>query len=242
MKVLIIEDDPDVVEVVGRQLTDLGYELEHIADGRAGLERALAAEFALVIIDLQLPSLGGLEICRALRAEKSLQPILILTGDTEQVNTVVGLELGADEYIHKPFDRAEFRARVRALLRRVEAVDEERKNLDQDGGRKREIRCRDLLIELDRRRVTVGERQVHLTPIEFDILYLLASDPDRVFSREELLNEIWGYDAAVYEQNIRTHVSKLRAKLEIDGTEGPYVLTKRGYGYYFASAGGETEK
>ena len=236
--VLLVEDDYSVVEVISKQVQDLGYDYVHVSDGELGLTRALDEEFALVVLDLGLPSLGGLEICRKLREKKPLQPIIILTGETGETSTVLGLEIGADEYLNKPVRSMEFRARVRALMRRVENA---REHFAEPTSSSKVFELGDLTVNLGLREVRCGPILVEITSTEFDILSLLVTNPDKVFSREQIVSEVWGYASYSSEQNVRTHINRVRAKLEAAGNSPPYIVTQRGYGYRIARDSDRTE-
>jgi DNA-binding response OmpR family regulator len=227
--VLIIEDDEKIIELISHQIRDLGFEVEAALDGETGLQKALKNDYALVVLDLMLPGLGGLEICRKLRQKKEVLPILMLTACSGDVETVLGLELGADEYMTKPFRVMEFRARVRALLRRVEAIERKQGSYASQG----QIAVLDLEIDLDRRTVSIKGEPVPLTATQYHLLAQLASQPGRVFSREELINSARGYDCDIYEHNVNSHISRLRGKIEPDPVHPTYVRTVRGMGYRF---------
>lgn len=227
--VLIIEDNPTVAQAVAEQLADLGLAHERAVDGADGLRRALDGDYDLVVLDLGLPQLGGAEVCRQLRQAKPRQPIIVLTGQHEEIHAVLLLELGADDYLRKPLSALEFRARVRAVLRRVETFQQPA-GADQN----QTITCGELSIDLLARRVNVSGVEVLLTPIEFDLLATFCRNPEKTFDREQLVLEIWGYASAAYEQNVRAHISRLRTKLSEAGAKQDYVVTQRGHGYRLA--------
>mgnify|MGYP001028576896 CR=1 FL=1 len=188
-RILLIEDDPDITELVRINLEDAGYRLDSAADGEKGLETALAQEIDLVILDLQLPRMDGLEVCRQLQQRKRHLPILMLTSRSEEVDRVLGLELGADDYLTKPFSIRELVARVRAILRRLErSRTTEKESVDSP----LPLDLGDLIIDPDRRRVTLDGEPVELTAKEFDLLLMFASHPGRVYSRQMLLELVWG--------------------------------------------------
>jgi len=202
--------------------------VEHTAGGEDGLRRAQQGGWALVILDLMLPGLGGLDICRQLREREDRVPILMLTAKSEEIDKVLGLELGADDYLTKPFSIRELQARIKALLRRAQmaapAAAAPRPTLEVDG----------LTIQLDKRRVLLGGKPVELTAKEFDLLALFASNPGRPFNREQLLNQVWGYSYAGYEHTVNSHINRLRAKIEADPGHPRYIITVWGFGYRFA--------
>ena len=223
--VLVIEDDEDISDLLSHQLIDLGYSVESAADGESGLRMALEGKYELIVLDLMLPGLGGLEVCRRLRKENESIPILMLTARSEDIDKILGLDTGADEYMTKPFNVLEFKARVRALLRRVEAVEK--------GDQREILTFSELVIDNSAREAHLDGKLLELTPIEYDLLMLLASSPGRVFSREDLLQHVWGCEVQGYEHNVNTHVSRLRAKLEGGQNPREYIRTVRGVGYRF---------
>jgi len=227
MRVLIIEDDAAIAAGIADALDAAVYELRHEGTGAGGL--AAVAEFRpeLVILDLGLPDLDGTEVCRRIR-EKDAVPIIVVSARGDEADRVLALELGADDYLTKPFGLRELMSRIKALLRRAYGD-----LADAAGGRV--IRHRDLLIDLDRRRVQRGSRRISLTATEFEILRHLASRPGRVYSRRELLELLRDYEALDQdEKTINVHVSHLREKIEDDPSTPVFVLTVRGAGYAFA--------
>jgi DNA-binding response OmpR family regulator len=227
-RVLIVEDEEEIGRLVELHLKDLGCEVELVGDGDEGLRRALAEPYDLVVLDLMLPGLDGLELCRRLRAAERYTPILMLTARSSELDRVVGLEVGADDYLTKPFSIRELVARVKAIFRRVEAL----KDTDPatDGA---PLRFAGLEIDPRKRRVTLDGEEVHLTAKEFDLLHRFASRPGRVFTRGELLEQVWGYGYDGYEHTVNSHINRLRAKIEADPSNPTYVLTVWGVGYRF---------
>jgi DNA-binding response OmpR family regulator len=228
-KVLVIEDDHNIADLVGMHLRDEGYEVDLQHNGRDGLDAALSGQHELLILDLMLPGLDGLSICRRLRSEERYIPILMLTAKSSEVDRVLGLEMGADDYLTKPFSIRELVARVKALFRRAEAmgakaVEPESKTLD----------CGDLHIDVERRSVSSGGTKVELTAKEFELLLFFAQHPGRVYSRVQLLDQVWGYGHEGYEHTVNSHINRLRAKIEQDPAKPRYVLTVWGVGYKFA--------
>src|SRR5207247_2648219 len=205
-----------------------GYEVVRAADGREALDRFSEQAFDLVVLDVMLPQLDGLEVCRRLRA-RSAVPIIMLTAKSEEIDKVLGLELGADDYITKPFSMREFRSRVKAALRRAEMPP--RGESPDDGEPALEVG--DLRLDFAKRRVELGAREVTLTFVEFEILGALARDPGRVFSRDQLLGRIWGDAAYRDPRTIDVHIRHLREKLEHDAKDPEYIFTVRGVGYRF---------
>lgn len=228
-KVLVVEDDQDIAELLRMHLTDMELEVEHTANGKAALEQATANDFDLLILDLNLPGMDGLEVCKKLRAADDHTPILMLTARTEELDKVLGLESGADDYLTKPFSIRELQARVKAILRRVQMQTEDLASADNNI-----INFGELSIDSAKRKVTIADERVELTPKEFDLLYLLASNPGSTYSRARLLNIIWGYEFEGYEHTVNSHINRLRSKIEKDVNNPAYVLTTWGVGYRFA--------
>ncbi len=226
--ILIVEDEYAVARGVQYALQQEGYQVSVARSGEEGLEFATQQAPDLVLLDVRLPGMDGFEMLRRLRATGSKAPVLMLTARDEEVDKVIGLELGADDYLAKPFGLRELMSRIKALLRRAYGD-----LADAAGGRL--IRHRDLVIDLERRRVQRGQQRISLTATEFEILRYLASKPGRVFSRRELLELVRDYDALDQdEKTINVHVSHLREKLEDDPADPAFILTIRGAGYAFA--------
>ena len=219
-RVLLVDDEPGIVDFVGYGLTREGFEVVSVTDGEAALERARSEEFDLMVLDLMLPKLSGTEVCRALRAESDL-PIIMLTARDAETDLVVGLEVGADDYVTKPFSMAELVSRIRALLRRRELDRRAGGTVLEAGG---------IRVDLTQHEVTVDGVPVLLTPSEFRILTLLAERPGRVFSRRELLQHLWSSPYVPDERTADAHVSNLRRKLG----DGSRIVTVRGAGYKLA--------
>ena len=227
--ILVVEDDPAVALALEVALKGEGYLPLLAATGDKGLEIGLAQAPDLLILDVRLPGMDGFELLRRLRAGGSKAPVIILTARDEEVDTILGLELGADDYMTKPFRVRELLTRVKSQLRRAYGD-----LADALGGRI--IRADELLIDLERRRVSRAGKRISLTPTEFEILRLLAEKPGRVFSRRDLLERVRDYDAAISgdEKTINVHVSHLRDKVEEDPSNPRFVMTVRGVGYAFA--------
>jgi DNA-binding response OmpR family regulator len=226
--ILIVEDEFAVARGVQYALQQEGYEVAMAPSGEEGLTTASQIAPDLVILDVRLPGIDGFEMLRRLRATGSKAPVLMLTARDEEMDKVIGLEIGADDYLTKPFGLRELMSRVKALLRRAYGD-----LADAAGGR--QIRHNDLVIDLERRRVQRGQKRISLTATEFEILRHLAARPGRVFSRRELLELVRDYEALDQdEKTINVHVSHLREKLEDDPTDPSYILTVRGAGYAFA--------
>jgi len=227
-RILVVEDNRDIARLVQLHLRDASYRVDFVENGAEGLERARAARYDLIILDLMLPQLDGLEVCRRLRAEGSQVPILMLTAKTAEVDRVLGLEIGADDYLTKPFSIHELVARVNALFRRIDA--------HAHGGEPaapEPVTVGAISIDPASRRVTVDGRAVDLTAKEFDLLLHLARHAGRVYSRAQLLDEVWGYGHDGYEHTVNSHINRLRAKIEHNPADPRYVLTVWGVGYKF---------
>ena len=229
--VLVIEDQRDIAELIRLHLQDLPCNVTLQFDGNSGLAEAGARKYDLIILDLMLPGVDGLELCRRVRAKAVYTPIMMVTAKVSEFDRVLGLELGADDYLTKPFSVLELVARVKALFRRIEALAE-------GGGPvpDKVIRCGDLVIDPARRDVKLAGRVISLTAKEFDLLLHFASNRGRVYSRLQLLDAVWGYGHDGYEHNVNCHINRLRAKIETNQARPKYVLTVRGVGYKFADA------
>lgn len=230
--ILIIEDDKDLVELLEIHINDLGYKLDKAFDGESGLSKVQTNKYDLVILDLMLPKLNGLEVCKRIRSDDKALPILMLTSKSEEIDKILGLELGADDYISKPFSIRELMARIKASLRSVEAIKEEIVKPEEN----KEIRFDDLIINLDKRKVILADNTVDLTTKEFDLLVHFASHPGRSYTREELLVMVWGYQFSGYDHTVNSHINRLRSKIEKDPANPKFVKTVWGYGYRFAEA------
>lgn len=228
-RVLIIEDDPEIVELLAIHLRDLECEIFQAFDGREGYLQASSKTFDLIILDLMLPSMNGVDICRQLRSERVNIPILMLTAKSEEIDKILGLEMGADDYLTKPFSVREFIARVKAIFRRVKMTKEE-------GGAaaKKKLHYDDLEIDVEKRKISLRNQRVELTPKEFDLLYLLASNPGKSYSRQRILSLVWGFEYNGYEHTVNSHINRLRAKIEPDINHPKYILTTWGVGYRFS--------
>ncbi|MEA3413811.1 MAG: response regulator transcription factor [Pseudomonadota bacterium] len=228
-RILVIEDDPDIGNLVELHLRDQAFDVDRVQDGETGLEEALHGEHALVILDLMLPGMHGLDICRRLRASQRQVPILMLTARSTGIDRVLGLELGADDYLTKPFYVQELVARVKAILRRAGSGPTGDSALSS-----RPLDINGISISIDRRRVTVDGEPRELTAREFDLLHFFASHPGHVFSRTQLLDRVWGYGHDGYEHTVNSHINRLRKKIEPNPHDARYILTVWGVGYKFA--------
>lgn len=226
---LIIEDDADIASLVALHLKDIDCRTEIVANGKAGLEAFERGQFDLVVLDLMLPGMDGLSICREIRASSTYVPILILTAKSSELDRVLGLELGADDYLTKPFSIPELLARIKALFRRVEALSQKATAQPQQ----EVIEVGDLKLDVTKHKVWVGEAEVDLTAREFDLLYHFAQHPGFVYNRSQLLDQVWGYNHEGYEHTVNTHINRLRAKIEQDPAKPKYIQTVWGVGYKF---------
>jgi len=229
--ILIIEDNQDIAQLIQVNLADTCLQVEHAADGESGLRMALEGNYGLIILDLMLPRMDGLELCRKLRGAENYTPILMLTAKTSELDRVLGLEMGADDYLTKPFSVPELIARVKAILRRAKIYQSDREQTYGD-----QLAFGDLSINSSRRLVSLGSQRVELTAKEFDLLWHFASHPGRVFTRGQLLDSVWGYGHEGYEHTVNSHINRLRAKIEDNPSSPQYVLTVWGVGYRFAAA------
>ncbi|HQU72309.1 MAG TPA: response regulator transcription factor [Calditrichia bacterium] len=230
-KILLIEDDPDIAELVTLHLGDAGFALDHADDGRDGLEMALNQPYQMVILDLMLPGLQGTEVCKKIREVNKTLPILMLTSKSDELDKVLGLELGADDYLTKPFSLRELIARVKAMLRRVEVMkDQAEADLPQV------LSYDPLRIDLEKRKVTLKGVAVDLTAKEFDLIALFAAHPGRPYNRQELLDIVWGYQFDGYDHTVNSHINRLRAKIEPNPAEPVFIKTVWGVGYRFCEA------
>jgi len=229
-KILIIEDDPDIARLVRMHLQDIDCEADIAVDGNQGIERYRSGDYDLVVLDLMLPGKDGISVCRELRAGESYIPILMLTAKSSELDRVLGLEMGADDYLTKPFSIPELIARIKALFRRVEALSPSTAAAAGD----KIIRYGDLTIDQSKHRVSIGGREVELTAREFELLACFARNPGRVYSRTQLLDQVWGYNHEGYEHTVNTHINRLRAKIEKSAADPEYILTVWGVGYKFA--------
>jgi len=231
-RILVVEDQRDIAELVRMHIRDLGHQVELAQDGDEGLAKARDGRYDLIVLDVMLPRRDGLDVVRQLRMERNPVPVLMLTARSAEIDRVLGLELGADDYLTKPFSIPELQARIKAILRRSEllmrpARQEVEKIAVGDA----------LLIDTASREVRIDGAPVALTAREFDLLLHFARNPGRVFSRMQLLDAVWGTTFDGYEHNVNTHINRLRAKIERDPAAPRYVMTVRGAGYRFSHPG-----
>jgi len=233
-RILLADDEQSIQTLLSYPLQKDGFEVVRASDGREALDLFAEQSFDLVVLDVMMPRLDGLEVCRRLR-ERSSVPIIMLTAKTEEIDKVLGLELGADDYITKPFSMREFRSRVKAALRRAGMSA----RVDDDGadGAEPPLERHELRIDFAKRSVRVRGEEVPMTYVEFEILGVLARAPGRVFTRDVLLTRIWGDSAFRDPRTIDVHIRHLREKLESDPKQPEYIFTVRGVGYRFRDSG-----
>lgn len=228
-KVLIIEDDRNIIELLGIHLHDLGCEVGSATNGQDGLSMAKEQPFDLIILDIMLPGLNGMEVCRKIRQTDRRTPILMLTARSEEIDKVMGLETGADDYLTKPFSIREFIARVKVIFRR----NEDNAAINHNALASSVISHGGLEIDIVKRKVTLNNTRVDLSPKEFELLALLAANPGNSYSRKRLLNLVWGYEFEGYEHTVNSHINRLRGKIEPDVSSPKFILTTWGIGYRF---------
>jgi len=229
-RVLVVEDEPELAQLVRVELAQVGHEVVVAGDGPSGVDLALGSTFDIVVLDVMLPGFDGLEVLRRMRARTSV-PVLMLTARSTELDKVVGLELGADDYLTKPFSMRELQARISAIVRRTAVIREQSRPREATD----RIEYPGLVIDVSGHEVTVDGDRVALTATEFSLVRLLAANPGRVFSREFLLEEVWGGDAIVFDRTIDSHIQRLRKKLGGPGSAGDMIETVWGVGYRFVS-------
>ena len=225
--ILIVEDERDIASLLKLHLNDANFDVSLAADGHAGMHLAFSRQWDLVILDIRLPGPDGLTICRALRREMAYIPILILTSKSSELDRVLGLELGADDYVTKPFSVSELVARVKAIFRRIESVEK------RFPGGAENLCINDLVIDTVGREVRKGGDDLALTAREFDLLLHFVRHPGQVFTRAQLLDRVWGYGHEGYEHTVNSHINRLRAKIETDPAHPLLIVTCWGVGYKF---------
>lgn len=225
--ILIVEDDRDLVKLIKINLEDLGHNVYTAGDGLEALKLFEEKDPSLVILDIMLPKMDGFEVCKRIRKENRKVPIMMLTAKAEEVDTILGLELGADDYMTKPFSVRELAARVKAIFRRIK-VDQE-----QDGNLPDELEYDHLKIYPNKRKVTLSGKTIDLTSKEYDLLLLFSSNPGKAYSREQLLNKVWGYSYEGYSHTVNSHINRLRSKIEENPSNPHFIKTVWGVGYRF---------
>lgn len=233
--VLLVEDDNDIAELIRVNLLELGVQTTVQDQGDKALKMALENDYSLLILDVMLPSVSGLDICRQVRDKKPSQAIIMLTAKSSETDRVLGLELGADDYITKPFSVRELQARVRSQLRKVHVL--QAANINEVVDNNAPLMIGALHINQKNHQVIFQKNELELTATEFELLHHLASHPNQVFSRSQLLESVWGYHHSGYEHTVNSHINRLRAKIEIDATSPQIVQTVWGVGYKFNPQG-----
>lgn len=230
--IVIVEDDASIAEMLSFHMKAQGYRITHFADGEAARQNLMKHDYDLVLLDIMLPNCNGLDICKALRQKNPAVPILMLTSLDGEIDRVIGLELGADDYLTKPFSMRECTARVKALLRRSQlaAPSAEPEKADSE-----KLTIAELSLDSGSRVVALGGREIDLTAREFDLLFYLAQNHDRVYSRSQLLDAVWGYSHDGYEHTINTHINRLRNKLKRSDGLSDFIQTVWGVGYKFVN-------
>jgi DNA-binding response OmpR family regulator len=232
-RILVIEDERDIAELIRLHLDDLDYSVTISGDGNTGLRKASAESWDLIILDLRLPGMDGLEICRRIRQNSSSVPVLMLTSKSSELDRVVGLEIGADDYVTKPFSVLELIARVKAILRRAEL------SRGAAAGENAAVEVGCVAIDPATRAAAIRGEPIDLTAREFDLLLHFATHPGRVFRRLELLDSVWGYGHDGYEHTVNSHINRLRAKIETDPAHPELIVTVWGVGYKMDIASGQ---
>ncbi|KAF0178757.1 MAG: DNA-binding response regulator [Nitrospirae bacterium] len=231
-RILVVDDESDILDLISYNLRKEGFEVDTAADGTAALEKVRAGGYALIVLDLMLPGIHGIEFCRIVRSDRSIAalPIIMLTAKGEEVDKIVGLEVGADDYMTKPFSPRELSARVKAILRRSGSISPAPKNETEYGG---VLTVGDLVIDRGEYSLVVAGKSVRLSATEFKLLLYLAERPKKIFSREHLLDAVWGTDVYVEPRTVDVHIRRLRAKVEDDPNNPVHIKTMRGVGYFF---------
>jgi len=235
--ILIVEDDQDIADLMILNLQELSLTVEHCLTGELALQKLSKHNYALVLLDVMLPGISGLDVCRQLREQKPEQVILMITSRDSEIDRVLGLELGADDYMSKPFSVRELQARVRSQLRRIHLVAQREQQKSEQQQPELHLTVGELQIDNITHRTLLAGKEVELTSTEFDLLLFLASHPDQVFSREQLLSNVWGYHHSGYEHTVNSHINRLRNKVEKNATTPEIVQTVWGVGYKFNKQG-----
>jgi two-component system alkaline phosphatase synthesis response regulator PhoP len=225
-RILIVEDEVDLANLIEITLMNAGFSVSKANDGRAGLKLALSGDFDLIMLDIMLPEVDGLEICRQVRIKDALTPIMMLTARDTETDRIMGLNMGADDYLTKPFSIRELEARIKAMFRRAQLTTQEQPQSHA-------LIFGDLAIEPERHKVSFNNQPIELTSTEFDLIHFLARNPGQVFSRSQLLDSVWGYNHLGYEHTVNSHINRLRSKLEACVNLPKVVHTIWGVGYKF---------
>ncbi len=231
--ILVIDDEADIVELISYNLKKEGFSVDYAYDGEAALKKIKGNKYDLIILDLMLPGIQGLELCKIIRSspDTSNVPIIMLTAKGEEFDKVLGLEMGADDYITKPFSTRELIARTKAILRRAEKAREAPVS-GAVTGEGNILKIKDMLIDKEKYIVSVGSRQIKLSATEFKLLLYLAERPNKIYNRDHLLDAVWGNDVYVEPRTVDVHIRRLRAKIEEDPNNPKYIKTMRGIGYF----------
>lgn len=224
-RILLVDDEPLIIKGLKFALEQDSYEVDSAMDGEEALDKALKESYDLILLDVMLPKLSGIEVCQAVR-EKRDTPIIMLTAKGEDMDKILGLEYGADDYMTKPFNILEVKARIKSILRRASSSARDASRLI--------LSVKDITINIGSRSVVAHDQNVNLTVKEFDLLQLFMNNPGKVYSREELLETIWGFEYAGDFRTVDVHIRRLREKIEVDPANPKYIMTKWGVGYYFA--------
>lgn len=224
-KVLVVDDEKLIVKGIKFSLEQEGMEVDTAYDGNEAYEKAMASDYDMILLDVMLPGMNGLEVCQMIRETKDV-PIIMLTAKGDDMDKILGLEYGADDYVTKPFNILEVKARIKAVIRRS-------KNRREEPVKSNTVTSGDMMIEMDSRRVFISGKEVNLTAKEFDLLELLISNPNKVFNRENLLDIVWGTDYPGDVRTVDVHVRRLREKIEANPSDPKYIHTKWGVGYFF---------
>lgn len=232
-KILVIDDEPDIVELISYNLRKSGYYADYALDGEIALKKLTENEYDLVVLDLMLPFIDGLQLCSIIRNNPNLSyiPIIMLTARGDEFDKIHGLEMGADDYITKPFSPKELIARIKAIIRRT---DTQKSHLSETEGEKGSIlKIKDIIIDKEKYIVTLGDFRIKLSATEFKLLLYFAERPKKVFSREQLLDAVWGNDIYIEPRTVDVHIRRIRSKIEKNPDDPQYLKTMRGIGYFF---------
>lgn len=232
-EILLVEDEADIAGLIELHLNDLNYKVTRCADGHEALRRGTMQRWDLIMLDIRLPGIDGLEVCRGVRKVNSTVPILMLTSKSSELDRVLGLEIGADDYVTKPFSINELIARVKGIFRRSDAAKQLNQEA-QDGRKQTRYELDAFRLDTVRRIASVADKQLDLTAKEFELLLHFVSNPGRVYKRTELLDSVWGYGHDGYEHTVNSHINRLRAKIEVDPARPKYIVTVWGVGYKLA--------
>jgi DNA-binding response OmpR family regulator len=228
--ILIVEDNADLASLIALHVQDIGCSSDIVDNGGKALRLYGKNDYDLVLLDIMLPVMDGIEVCKKMREGGLYVPIMMLTSKTSEIDRVVGLEVGADDYISKPFSIPELLARIKAQFRSVEALLKSQENIKQGNM----IQAGDMSINLHKRQVFIADKELSLTAKEFDLLVYFAKHPGQVFTRTQLLDQVWGYQFEGYDHTVNTHINRLRIKVEEDAANPEYILTVWGVGYKFS--------